>query len=260
MAIISLNDKYVNDWDSKHKTTGREVLYRTSAKLTATTHTPKITGHYHYYTDGSVGGFGAFWESTSGELIDLIFKSTQTVIFQSSERTSTVQTDETDSWNDFEIDLTGMPNGRLVFYVRRNAPRHDLALDDIVFQPSFGSSVSFDPSIQATRDNDLWFRSNSNVTGVSSKQIAMDRYLDDDDGTPMTFTDAMGSQADSDTCRWNYRTGGTTTSDTGPDNAADNSNTTFYMYFESSIDNTTANRASLVRWQHFYNIETGAQL
>ena len=61
MAIISLNDKYVNDWDSKHKTTGREVLYRTSAKLTATTYTPKITGHYHYFTDGSTGGFGAFW-------------------------------------------------------------------------------------------------------------------------------------------------------------------------------------------------------
>lgn len=262
MAIISLNDKYANDADSDYKITGREVRYRTSSKFVSTPYTPKITGHYHYYTNGTVGGFGAFWESTSGELIDLTFKSTETVIFQSSERTSTVQTASSDAWNDFEIDLTGKPNGRLVFYVRRNAPYHDLALDDIVFQPSFGSSVSFDPSIEATRDNDLWFRSHSNVTGVSSKSVAMEQYLDDNNssGSPMAFTDAMGSTSDSDTCRWNYKLGGTPTSSTGPDNAADNNNNTFYMYFESSIDNTTANRASLARWQHFYNIETGAQL
>ena len=259
MGIISLNDKYVNDENSEYKTTGREVRYRTSAKLTATTYTPKITGHYHYYTDGSVGCFGAFWESTSGELIDLIFKSTERVIFESSERASTVQTASSDAWNDFEIDLTGKPNGRLVFYVRRNYFRHDLALDDIVFQPSFGSSVSFDPSLANTRNNDLWFRANNNITGVTSKSVAMDRYLDDDDSTPMTFSDAMGSTSDSDTCRWNYKVGTTPTSSTGPDNAADNNGNTFYMYFESSIDETN-NRAGLVRWRHFYNIETGAQL
>ena len=259
MGIISLNDKYVNNADSEYKTTGKEVRYRTSDKLTATTYTPKITGHYHYFTDGSVGGFGAFWESTTGELIDLIFKSTETVIFESSERTSTVQTASSDAWNDFEIDLTGKPNGRLVFYVRRNHFRHDFALDDIVFQPSFGSSVSFDPSIQATRDNDLWIRANNSVTGVTSKSVAMDRYLDDDDSTPMVFTDAMGSTSDSDTSRWNYKVGTTPTSNTGPDNAADNNGNTFYMYYESSIDEDD-NRAGLVRWQYFYNIETGAQL
>ena len=33
MGIISLNDKYVNDADSEYKTTGKEVRYRTSAKL-----------------------------------------------------------------------------------------------------------------------------------------------------------------------------------------------------------------------------------
>ena len=259
MAIISLNDKYANDADSDYKITGREVRYRTSSKFVSTPYTPKITGHYHYYTDGSVGGFGAFWESTSGELIDLTFKSTETVIFQSSERTSTVQTDETDSWNDFEIDLTGKPNGRVVFYVRRNIFRHDFALDDIVFQPSFGSSVSFDPNVEATRTNNLWFRTHNNVTGVTSKSVAMEQYLDDDNssGSPMTFTNAMGSNSDDDTCRWNYRTGGTPTADTGPANAASGSG--FYMYFESSIDEV-ANRAGLVRWQHFYNIETGAQL
>tara|TARA_B100000131_G_scaffold319862_1_gene366609 strand:- start:338 stop:1114 length:777 start_codon:yes stop_codon:yes gene_type:complete len=258
MGIISLNDKYVNDADSEYKTTGKEVRYRTSAKLTATTYTPKITGHYHYFTDGSTGGFGAFWESTTGELIDLIFKSTETVTFESTERTSTVQTASGDAWNDFEIDLTGKPNGRLVFYVRRNAIRHDFALDDIVFQPSFGSSVSFDPSVQATRDNDLWFRTASDNTGLSSRTAAKNLYLDDN-GTPLVFTDAMGSNSDNDTLRWNYKTGSTGTSNTGPDNAADNNNSTFYMYYEAS-GSDSSNRGGFCRWQHFYNIETGAQL
>ena len=155
--------------------------------------------------------------------------------------------------------MTGKPNGRLVFYVRRNYFRLDLALYVIVFQPSFGSSVSFDPSLANTRNNDLWFRANNGVTGVTSKSAAMDSYLEDDNNTPMTFTDLMGSNSDSDTSRWNYRQGGTPTDDTGPDNAADNNNSTFYMYYESSIDEAD-NRAGLVRWRHFYNIETGAQL
>ena len=266
MGITSLNDKYINDEDSEYKTTGKEVRYRSSAKFKTTVYTPKITGPYHYYASNgeASGGFGAFWESTDGEVSDLIFKSTEGTIFAVNERSSQVQTDKTDAWNDFEIDLTGKPNGRLIFYVRRYNFSSDFAIDDIVFQPSFGSSVSFDPSLSATRSNDLWLRTGNTTTGITSYSAAQEVYLgsltstsgEDNDST-LTFSNAMGTASSSDGLRWNYKTGETGSTGTGPDNAADNNDNTCFLYFEGS-GTSESGRGGFVRWKNFHNIETGA--
>tara|TARA_R100000781_G_scaffold68298_1_gene42997 strand:- start:922 stop:1710 length:789 start_codon:yes stop_codon:yes gene_type:complete len=258
MGIISLQDKYINNDDSKYKTTGKEVRYHTAAKLASTPNTPKITGHYFWRHASNTVAFGAFWEAVDGEVYSLLFESTEGVTFKVNERADTAQTADDDPWYDFEIDLTGMPNGRLVFYVRRSNYSCDLALDDIVFQPSFGSAVSFDPSTQSVRDNDMWYRSGNSVLNMSSYEAAKLRYVDND-GSPAAFTDAMGSSSAKATLRWNYRIGSTPTGNTGPDNAADNNNNTFYMYFEGSGNySPSTDRGGYVRWQDFRNIETGA--
>ena len=258
MGIISLQDKYINNDDSKYKTTGKEVRYHTAAKLATTPNIPKITGHYHWRHGGTDVAFGAFWEAVDGEIHSLLFESTEGVTFKVNERAATSQTAEDDPWYDFEIDLTGMPNGRVVFYVRRSGYSCDLALDDIVFQPSFGSSVSFDPSTQSIRDNDTWFRSGTGVLDISSYEAAKLRYIDNN-GTPAAFTSAMGSTSSNDTLRWNYRTGDTPSGNTGPDNAADNNDGTFYIYFEGSGNySPSTDRGGFIRWQDFRNIETGA--
>tara|TARA_Y100001972_G_scaffold126582_1_gene180742 strand:+ start:474 stop:1229 length:756 start_codon:yes stop_codon:yes gene_type:complete len=251
MGIISLNEKR-NASNSTH-TTGREKSFFTGDQFAEILVDPKITGHYHYYGSGT-GGFGAFWEDTSGNVSDLTFSSTQGSIWSANERSASVQTSSASSWYDFEIDLTGKPNGRPVFYVRSGTGtytyQNDWALDDISILFANNDTVSFDPSLADTRSNGLWMKSDTqssvtNYTGAKSSYSS---------ATLATIPNESGNAG----LVWNYRIGGTVSSNTGPDNAADNNDNTYYLFWESTPP--TNDICSYLTLKDYYNIVTGATI
>tara|TARA_R100001082_G_C4337432_1_gene148491 strand:- start:85 stop:840 length:756 start_codon:yes stop_codon:yes gene_type:complete len=248
MGIISINEKRTSALPTH--TTGREVSYFTSDKFPTILATPMITGHYHHYGSGN-GGFGVFWEDTSGNLTDLTFSSTEGATWSATERNATVQTSNGASWIDFEVDLTDKPSGRPVFYVRRgsgsNLYQIDWALDDIEIKFKNDSTVSFDPSLYATRSNEEWYRSGytSNTTGYNDAK-------DDYDNTGLA---ALNNSSTNDQFKWNYRYEGTPSGSTGPDNAADNSNSTYYLYWEGS--GSGDHKASYLTLKDYRDIYSG---
>ncbi len=249
MGIISLNEKRTAS--NPAHTTGREKSFFTGDQFGEILVDPKITGHYHYYGNGS-GGFGVFWEDTSGNVSDLTFSSTQVSIWSASERSATVQTGNSSPWYDFEIDLTGKPNGRPVFYVRSGSGtenyKNDWALDDISILFKSETTVSFDPSSSAVRSSGLWMKSDtqsnvSNYTGAKSSYSS---------ATLATIPNESGDVG----LVWNYRVGETPSSGTGPDDAADNNDNTYYVYYEATP--ATNNTCSYLTLKDYYNIVTGA--
>ena len=253
MGIISIKDK--RDSSNPKKTTGKEVSYFASAQFEENLITPKITGHYHYFGIGT-GGFGAFWEATNGSVSDLTFSSTQASIWSSTERSASVQTAITSPWYDFEIDLSGKSNGRPVFYVRRgdgtssNNYQNDWALDDIIFTSSGGVSVSFDPSYSSTRSGGHWMKTDV-LDDVESYTDAKNSYSS---ATLATIPNESGSSG----FVWNYKTGSTGSSGTGPDNAADNNDSTYYLYWEATGSGN--HHCSYLTFKDYRNIVTGMAL
>ena len=253
MGIISLNEKRAAA--NPAHTTGREKSFFTSDQFAENLADPKVTGHYHYYTlDEGGGGFGVFWEDTSGNVSDLTFSSTQSSIWSANERSAGVQSGMSSSWYDFEIDLTGKPNGRPVFYVRRGSSndnfQNDWALDDISILFKSDTTVSFDPSLAATRSNGLWMKSDvidnvTNYTGAKSSYST---------ATLATIPNSSGEIG----FVWNYRRGRTTSGSTGPDNAADNNNNTYYLFWEATGSGN--HKCSYLTLKDYYNIVTGAAL
>ena len=252
MGIISIKDKRTSS--NYTKTTGKEVSYFSSDQFAeAEGVQPKITGHYHYFGIGT-GGFGAFWEATNGSVSDLTFSSTQASIWSSTERSASVQTAITSPWYDFEIDLSGKSNGRPVFYVRRgdgsNNYQNDWALDDIIFTSSGGVSVSFDPSYSSTRSGGHWMKTDV-LDDVESYTDAKNSYSS---ATLATIPNESGSSG----FVWNYKTGSTGSSGTGPDNAADNNDSTYYLYWEATGSGN--HHCSYLTFKDYRNIVTGMAL
>ncbi len=251
MGIISLNEKR-NASNPAH-TTGREKSFFTSDQFAENLADPKVTGHYHYYGDGS-GGFGVFWEDTSGNVSDLTFSSTQSSIWSANERSASVQSSSSSSWYDFEVDLTGKSNGRPVFYVRRGSSndnyKNDWALDDISILFASDVTTSFDPTLASTRSTGLWMKSDvqdnvTNYTGAKSSYSSATLATIPNESANAGFV-------------WNYRIGATTSNGTGPDNAANNSNYSHYLYWEAT--GSGDHKCSYLTLKDYYNIVTGVAL
>ena len=253
MGIISIKDKRTS---SNKKTTGKEVSYFSSDQFEESTGVqPKVTGHYHYFGIGT-GGFGAFWEATNGTVSNLTFSSTQSSIWSSTERSASVQTAITSPWYDFEIDLTGKPNGRPVFYVRRgdgsssNNYQNDWALDDIILTTSGGVAVSFDPSYLSIRSGGHWMKTDI--------QEDVESYTDAKNTYSSATLATIPNQSGSTGFVWNYKTGSTGSSGTGPDNAADNNDSTYYLYWEATGSGN--DKCSYLTLKDYRNMVTGAAL
>ena len=254
MGIISLNEK--RTVGNPTHTTGKEKSYFTSDQFLEPLADPKITGKYHYHGDGRLG-FGAFWESATGDISNLAFNSLANPTFTSLERTSETHADETTAWSSFELNLTDKPNGRPVFYIRLTTEsgdlktwRNDLAFDDISLVTREETTVSFDPSTSSIRSNGTWKATQPGDADASSYTQAKSNY---DPNDLETVTDTYAN------AKWIYDNdeGGASTH-TGPDNAADNNDSTYYVYFESSA----AEEGSVfyLTWKDFYNLTTGAAI
>ena len=87
MGLISLNDKR-QATGKIFNTTGKEKSYHAADQFTEYVTTPQIEGKYHWYDslETNMGGFGAFWEDTDGNLSDLTFVS-NSPSFSVNERT-----------------------------------------------------------------------------------------------------------------------------------------------------------------------------
>jgi len=253
VGIISIKDKRTS---SNKKTTGKEVSYFSSDQFAESEGVqPKITGHYHYFGNGT-GGFGAFWEASNGSVSNLTFSSIQSSIWSSNERSASVQTAITSPWYDFEIDLSGKSSGRPVFYVRRgdgsssNNFQNDWALDDIIITFTSGTAVSFDPSYSSTRSGGHWMKTDI-LDNVTSYTGAKNSYSS---ATLATIPNQSGSTG----FVWNYKTGSTGSNGTGPDNAADNNDNTYYLYWEATGSNN--HKCSYLTLKDYRNISTGMAL
>ena len=225
----------------------------------------KLTGKYYSYGAGTVG-FGCFWEDTDNTLHDLTFNSTSGTTFDVNERQSQVQTDHDQNWNTFEIDLDGMSNGRIVFYGRKTSGsdhyKADIALDSLTFISRDETSIDLAPNTAATRSNNLWKRDDAGSThSVSSYSSAKSVYSGLDassDFENMPTFDFTSSSGGNDGLQWNYRKGGTSSGDTGPDNASDDNDDSVYVYWEAT--GTSSSFGGFLVLASFYNIITGAAL
>ena len=244
MSIISLNEKRTSI-NTTH-TTGREKSYFVSDRFPSTF--AKITGKiFAFGSDSAFGGFGAFWENTDGTLVDLEMEiGTFSAV---NEQSSRINTSESESWYDLEIDLQNASDGRIIFYGRKGTDfRTDVDLDDIKLVSSGGTEVNFDPTTQMSK----WQR--SQALSFNSYSTAKSNY------SSATFSD-MSSSTSNNHVQWNYVTGaGGTSGGTGSDNAADNSSTTGYVYFEASSNSSDYNKGSYLRLKNNYNLTTGAEI
>lgn len=251
MGIISLTEKRTAAKPTH--TTGREKSFHAADRFEELIGEPRITGHYHYYKNGSTtGAFGVFWEDTSGNISDLTFESTSSPTFSANERASQTHSSNSAAWSDFEIDLTGKPNGRPVFYVRMGNFRNDLALDDMLFVSGNESNQGFNPSVASTRTNGLWLTS-THSTGVTSYAGAKSDY-----SSGVSLSAIPNTTSTQVNLRYNYKTGGTVSSGTGPDNAANNNNYTIYLYFEAT--GASNGVCTYLTWNTYYNLYTGQAL
>jgi len=254
MGIISLNEKRTAE--NPTLTTGREVSYFAADQFEFPLATPKITGHYYWRSQQGAGNgaFGVFWEDTSGNTSDLTFESTSSPTFSSNERTTATHASYTSAWSDFEVDLTGKPNGRPVFYVRRgtgsNNYKHDVCFDDFSFTTQNATTIDLDPSTAAGQG--FWDTSSKNETATNYAN-AKNNYAN------VTLSAIPVLTSGSTQLVWNFRKGSTPSNDTGPDNAADNNSSTYYVYYEAS-SNGYSNSVGYLTWQAYRNIVTGAEL
>ena len=253
MGIISLNEKR-SSANPTH-TTGKEKSFFTTDNYGEILGDAKITGKYHYDGSGRCGA-GVFWESTTGATSNLIFKSLGSPSGSWTERTSATHASETSTWSSFEIDLADKPAGRPVFYVRLTTSfsslytfQCDWSFDDIELETVTGTTVSLDPSTSSIRSGGTWKSTDDGNTGsIYSYSQAQSGY---DSSDLFTIPNNNGTASG----RWNYHIGSTGSGGTGPDNAADNSGSTYYIYFESS--SSSNNSCTYLTWADYRNLITG---
>ena len=223
---------------------------------------PYISGKLFYYKavdQHDDGGFGAFWVRSNG-LIEEDVEINPSGISAFNERTSTIQTDEdvtNNPWKSFEIDLSGVTSpGRIVFYARRDASQDfktDFALDDIKLHAENGTEVSFDPSSSSVRTNNLWQRHDGHLTTILNYGTAKSQHPATSDWENVDSNPSGGL--------WGWKQGPTASDETGPDRAANDVSTTYYVYWEGSSSGSngfTAGGGSYLRWKDQYNLATGA--
>jgi hypothetical protein len=212
-----------------------------------------ISGKLFYRSNGT-GGFGAFWQRLDGTLNDLEINPSGITAF--NERTATIQTGITDAWKDFEIDLTGLGHGRVVFYGRRgssgsNLHRADFCLDDILFTADDGTTVNFDPSLNSVRSinyDPTWSRSN---------KLTIDDYADAKSELSSVSTWSNPTTATVN-ATWEYEKGNTPSSYTGPKWAADGNASTYYVFFEAT--NSTNGYGGYLRWANYFSLSNGSEI
>ena len=253
MGIISLNEKRSGD---NKKTTGKEVSFFTSDQFGEILVDPQIIGKFYFYHDNGANAgarFGAFWDNGS-TLEDLLWQVTTYGSASWYEKSSRWNTTASQNWSSFKIDLSSVTSpGRLVIYAGRQLTRFgsDTDIDDIELLTANGSTINFDPSDSDVRSNNLWERFDG------SRQIIS--YTDAKNDYPTTGYENI-PESTITAGKWNYVTGpGGTSSNTGSDNAADNNNSTKYLYWEGSAGgvNSLSNSGSYIRWKDRYNLVTG---
>jgi len=255
MSIISLNEKRSSD--NPTHTTGKEVSHLVSDQFPFPLADPKLTGYYHYRSQAGEGGaaFGAFWEDVDGNVSDLTFESTSSPTFSGNERTTSTHSQSSSAWSSFEIDLTGKPNGRPVFYVRRGsgngAFKADISFDDIDFLTQNDTTISLSPSTSGVMSGGFWMK--STIQYVTSYSEAKSDY------PPVTLSTIPNSTSSNHILQFNFGTGQTPSSNTGPDNAADNNDSTPYIYWEGSANGYNT-ACSYLTWKAYRNIVTGEEI
>ena len=253
MGIISLNEKRTAE--KPKLTTGKEVSYFAADQFEFPLATPKITGHY-YWRAGlqNNGAFGVFWEDSSGNISDLTFESTSSPTFNSNERTTATHSSYTSAWSDFEVDLTGKSNGRPVFYVRRGTTYEyvlDVCFDDFAFTSQNATTIDLDPSVESIRNAGYWMKSSKDETATTYTE-AKTNYND------VTLSTIPNSHSHTELV-FNFHQADTPSNYTGPDNAADNNNSTYYLYYEAT-SNGYNNAVGYLTWKAYRNVITGAEL
>ena len=213
-----------------------------------------ISGKLFYRSNGT-GGCGAFWERVDGTLNDLEINPTGITAF--NERTATIQTSSAwANWLDFEIDLTGLGNGRVYFYGRRgssgsNLHRADFCLDDIELTADDGTTVDFDPSSSSVRG------SSSDPTWERSDVISIDDYSDAKSSLSSVSTWSTTNTSTSNGT-WEYQKQGTPSNFTGPTRAADGNKNTYYVFFEAT--NSSNGIGGYLRWKNHYDLSDGSEI
>jgi hypothetical protein len=250
VGIISIQER--NTSSNSKACTGKHIQYRTSAKFGEILQDPYISGKFYYYTDlGDYAGgrFGAFWDTGSTE-------QTLTMVAGSSswnQRTARWHSSASQNWQSFTIDISSVTSpGRLVFYAGQDDTdfNSDVDFDDIKLHAANGTEVNFDPSESSVRSNNMWQRWDSTVA-TTTYSGAKSNY-------PSSGWENVPTSRD--TGLWNFVAGeGGISSGTGSDNAADNNNSTIYLFREASSGN--ANRSdglSYVRWADRYDTSSGS--
>ena len=213
-----------------------------------------ISGKLYYRSNGT-GGFGAFWQRVDGTLNDLEINPTGITAF--NERTATIQTSSNcNDWLDFEIDLTGLGNGRVHFYGRRgssgsNLHRADFCLDDIELTADDGTTVDFDPSSSSVRSD------SSDPTWERSNVVSIDDYADAKSSLSSVSTWSTTNTSTSNGT-WEYQKKTTPSGFTGPSRAADCSTSTYYLLFEAT--NSSNGIGGYLRWKNHYDLSDGSEL
>ena len=252
MGIISINEK--RDSSNPTHTTGKEVSYRTADQFGEVILDPYLSGKFYYWHDNgsNAGGrFGAFWDTGTTEQNLLFTPSGQTGFY---ERSSRYHTNATSNWTSFTIDLSSVTSpGRVVFYAARVGTKFnsDFDLDDITLHAANGTTVNFDPSDSSVRSGNLWQRYGSTAKVISSYSTAKSQY-------PSSGFENI-PDAGVTVGKWNHITAdGGTSSGTGSDNAADNNDSTKYLYWEGSSGGSAASGGgSYLRFNDRYNLTTG---
>lgn len=252
MGIISLKERRTSSTPTH--TTGKEVSYRTSDRFAEAVQDPYVSGKFYFWHDnGSNAGarFGAFWDTGTTE---------QNLLFTPSggtgwnDRSTRYHTNNYSNWTSFTIDLSDVTSpGRLVIYAARFSTKFnsDTDIDDVKLHAANGAEVNLDPSDATVRSSNLWQRYNSST--------AITTYANAKSGYPSSGWENLPTPNTTDAGRWNYISGhGGGSAGTGSDNAADNSNSTVYLYWEGSDGGTnTTNGGSYIRWKDRYNTSTG---
>ena len=249
MGIISINEKRTSSLP--HNTTGKEVSYRAAERFPENLQDPTITFRLGMYANlnSNMGGFGVFWEeaATGNKYgLNMVSSSFTTTNYQGNR----LQTSSTSNWAYVTCDLTGRSNGRAVFFAHKATDfRSDIQIDDVIFNTMNGSEVDLDPSQAYATMSSKWERSTT-AQSMGSSATARTNY-----GSASFENIPTGVNVG----KWCYHRDDTGSGDTGLDNAADNNNNTYYLYFESSAGTGAVdNKGTYLRWKNSYSIITGA--
>ncbi len=252
MGIISINEKRTSSLP--HNTTGKEVSYRAGEKFPENLQDPTLTFRLGMYAavNSNMGGFGCFWQETGlGTLyaLDMQCDIASTVDYQANR----IHNSDSSNYGSVTCDLTGLSNGRAVFFAHKASDfRSDIQIDDVKINTRNGTEVDLDPSQSYANMNGQWERSTT-AQSMGSNATARSNY------SSASFENVHATLVTSG--KWNWINGATGSGETGLDNAADNNNTTKYLYFEASSGGSASNnKGTYLRFKDYYNIITGATI